>query len=222
MATNKTNSQSMPKLLLVENEKTLLTMMSNALHSRGFGIVGTATDANTAFEYFSKIMPDVAIVDVGLGRGPSGVDLVNAMRLKNPKLGILFSSSFISPRMAKIPAQLMASSVFLSKEQVTKMDFFIEKIYEAIRLAINPEPASKKNAVPDQFQFLTLSDIQLLELISQGLSNLQIAEVKGISTKSCENAISRLAKKLQVPRDEKLNQRVTLVKIYSEFAGKST
>jgi DNA-binding NarL/FixJ family response regulator len=212
----------MPKLLLVENEKTLLTMMSNALHSRGFGIVGTATDANTAFEYFSKIMPDVAIVDVGLGRGPSGVDLVNAMRLKNPKLGILFSSSFISPRMAKIPAQLMASSVFLSKEQVTKMDFFIEKIYEAIRLAINPEPASKKNAVPDQFQFLTLSDIQLLELISQGLSNLQIAEVKGISTKSCENAISRLAKKLQVPRDEKLNQRVTLVKIYSEFAGKST
>ena len=221
MTTKSLNSQSMPKLLLVENEKTLLTMMSNALHLRGFGIVGTATDANTAFEYFSKVMPDVAIVDVGLGRGPSGVDLVNAMRLKNPKLGILFNSSFISPRMAKIPSQLMESCVFLPKEQVTKMDFFVEKIHEAMRLAVEPETKSKKNTIPDQLQFLTLSDIQLLELIAQGLSNMQIAEQKGITVKSCENAISRLAKKLEVPRDEKINQRVTLAKIYNEFAGKT-
>jgi DNA-binding NarL/FixJ family response regulator len=61
----------------------------------------------------------------------------------------------------------------------------------------------------------------LLELISQGLSNKQIAEEKGITVKSCENAIARLAKKLEVPRDEKINQRVTLSKMYLKFSGKS-
>ena len=222
MTSRNSNNQTMPKLLLVENEKTLLTMMSNALHAKGFGIVGTATDANTAFEYFSKVMPDVAIVDVGLGKGPSGVDLVNAMRIKNPKLGVLFSSSFASPRVAKIPAQLLASCVYLPKDEVTKLDTFIDRIYDAIRVAAEPEPISRKNSNPDRFAFLTLSDIQLLELISQGLSNKQIAEEKGITVKSCENAIARLAKKLEVPRDEKINQRVTLSKMYLEFAGKST
>jgi DNA-binding NarL/FixJ family response regulator len=221
MTSRNSNNQTMPKLLLVENEKTLLTMMSNALHAKGFGIVGTATDANTAFEYFSKVMPDVAIVDVGLGKGPSGVDLVNAMRIKNPKLGVLFSSSFASPRVAKIPAQLMASCVYLPKDEVTKLETFINRIYDAIRVAAEPEPISRKNANPDRFAFLTLSDIQLLELISQGLSNKQIAEEKGITVKSCENAIARLAKKLEVPRDEKINQRVTLSKMYLEFTGKS-
>ena len=221
MTSRNPSNQSMPKLLLVENEKTLLTMMSNALHSKGFGIVGTATDATTAFEYFSKIMPDVAIVDVGLGKGPSGVDLVNAMRKKNPKLGILFSSAFASPRVAKIPAQLMASCVYIPKNEVTRLDNFIGRIYDSIRIASNPEPSSKKQSPPDQFAFLTLSDIQLLELISEGLSNKQIAEEKGITVKSCENAIARLAKKLEVPRDEKINQRVTLSKIYLEFSGKN-
>jgi len=220
MTSRNSNNQTMPKLLLVENEKTLLTMMSNALHAKGFGIVGTATDANTAFEYFSKVMPDVAIVDVGLGNGPSGVDLVNAMRIKNPKLGVLFSSSFASPRVAKIPAQLMASCVYLPKDEVTKLETFINRIYDAIRVAAEPEPISRKNSNPDKFAFLTLSDIQLLELISQGLSNKQIAEEKGITVKSCENAIARLAKKLEVPRDEKINQRVTLSKMYLEFSGK--
>jgi DNA-binding NarL/FixJ family response regulator len=221
MTLRNSNNQTRPKLLLVENEKTLLTMMSNALHAKGFGIVGAATDANTAFEYFSKIMPDVAIVDVSLGKGPSGVDLVNAMRIKNPKLGVLFSSSFASPRVAKVPAQLMASCVYLSKDEVTKLDIFIDRIYDSVRIAAKPEPSSKKNSTPDRFAFLTLSDIQLLELISQGLSNKQIAEEKSITVKSCENAIARLARKLQVPRDEKINQRVTLSKMYLEISGKS-
>jgi len=221
MTSRISRNQTLPKLLLVENDKTLLTMMANALHAKGFGIVGTATDANTAFEYFSKVMPDVALVDVGLGKGPSGVDLVNAMRIKNPKLGVLFISSFASPRVAKIPAQLMASCVYLPKDEVTKLDIFIDRIYDAIRVAAEPEPSSKKNSIPDRFAFLTLSDIQLLELISQGLSNKQIAEEKGITVKSCENAIARLAKKLEVPRDEKINQRVTLSKMYLELSGKN-
>jgi DNA-binding NarL/FixJ family response regulator len=166
-------------------------------------------------------MPDVAIVDVGLGKGPSGVDLVNAMRIKNPKLGVLFNSSYASPRVARIPAQLMASCVYLPKHEVTKLDTFIDRIYDALQIAKGPNPISKKNSIPDRFAFLTLSDIQLLELISQGLSNKQIAEEKSITVKSCENAIARLAKKLEVPRDEKINQRVTLSKMYLEFSGKS-
>lgn len=211
---------SKPKLLIVENEKTLLMMMSNALHSKGFGIVGTAADANTALEYFSKVMPDVVIIDVGLGKGPSGVDVVNAMRKKNPKIAILFCTAFADARFANIPARLISSCAYSSKDSVTKLDSFIQKIYEALYLVENPDSGSKKKSIPSSLEFLNASDIQLLELISQGFSNKQIAETKKITIKSCENAISRLAKKLDVPRDPSINQRVTITKKYIELSGK--
>jgi DNA-binding NarL/FixJ family response regulator len=213
-------TDSKPKLLIVENDKTLLVMMSNALHSKGFGIVGTAADANTALEYFSKVMPDVVIIDVGLGKGPSGVDVVNAMRKKNPKIAVLFCTAFADARFANIPARLLSSCAYASKDSVTKLDSFIQKIYKALHLVENPDSGMKKKSIPSSLDFLNASDIQLLELISQGLSNMQIAETKRITIKSCENAISRLAKKLDVPRDQSINQRVTLARIYGELSGR--
>jgi len=213
-------TDSKPKLLIVENDKTLLVMMSNALHSKGFGIVGTAADANTGLEYFSKVMPDVVIIDVGLGKGPSGVDVVNAMRKKNPKIAVLFCTAFADARFANIPARLLSSCAYSSKDSVTKLDSFIQKIYEALHLVENPDSGMKKKSIPSSLDFLNASDIQLLELISQGLSNMQIAEIKKITIKSCENAISRLAKKLDVPRDQSINQRVTLARIYGELSGR--
>ena len=222
MSTQNLSIGSKPKLLLVENDKTLLTMMSNALSAKGFGIVGTAINANTALEYFSRIMPDVVIIDVGLGNGPSGVDVVNTMRAKNPKVAVLFCTAFGDPRFANIPARLLSNCAYVPKDTVTKLDTFIQKIYEAIHLVSNPEADKKKKSVPTALEFLNGSDIQLLKLISEGMSNKQIAEEKKITVKSCENAISRLAKKLEVPRDESTNQRVKLTKIYLEFSGKDT
>jgi DNA-binding NarL/FixJ family response regulator len=222
VSTQNLSIDSKPKLLLVENDKTLLTMMSNALSAKGFGIVGTAINANTALEYFSRIMPDVVIIDVGLGNGPSGVDVVNTMRAKNPKVAVLFCTAFGDPRFANIPARLLSNCAYVPKDTVTKLDTFIQKIYEAIHLVSNPEADKKKKSIPTTLEFLNGSDIQLLKLISEGMSNKQIAEEKKITVKSCENAISRLAKKLEVPRDESTNQRVKLTKIYIEFSGKDT
>ena len=220
MSDQNLSDKTKPKLLIVENDKTLLTMMSNALSVKGFGIVGTAINANTALEYFSRIMPDVVIIDVGLGTGPSGVDVVNTMRAKNPKVAVLFCTAYGDPRFANIPARLLSNCAYVPKDTVTKLDSFIQKIYEAIYLVSNPETDKKKKSIPTALEFLNGSDIQLLKLIAEGLSNKQIAEVKKITVKSCENAISRLAKKLAVPRDESTNQRVKLTKIYLELSGK--
>jgi DNA-binding response OmpR family regulator len=93
---NSANPSALPKILLVENDKILLTMMANALHAKGYGIVGTASNAATGYSYFEKITPDVAILDVYLGPGPSGIDLATKMRVKQPNLAILFCTAFAS------------------------------------------------------------------------------------------------------------------------------
>ena len=210
----------LPKLLIVENDKLLLTLMSNALHSYGYGIVGTAIDAKTALEYATKIKPDVAILDIALGAGPSGIDLANKLRAQYPRMGIIFCTSFSDPRFGKTPTRLLSTCAYLPKQGVTKLDHLVQKIDESLSLAQNPEVEVKLKVSAMHHHHLTANDIELLELISHGLSNKQIAQEKRVTTKSCENAISRLAKKLKVPNSPETNQRVLLAKEYRKLSGK--
>lgn len=66
---------------------------------------------------------------------------------------------------------------------------------------------------------LKLSDMEyeLLSFIAEGLSNREIARRKGIKIKSCENAISRIAKKLNIHQSPATNQRVLLAKKFKDF-----
>jgi DNA-binding NarL/FixJ family response regulator len=56
--------------------------------------------------------------------------------------------------------------------------------------------------------------------MTEGLSNKEIAAKKNIALKSCENAIARLAKKLEIPFVPETNQRVMLVRYYLKHMGK--
>lgn len=216
----RSSQTSLPKILLVENDKILLTMMANALNSKGYGIVGTASNAATGYSYFEKITPDVAILDVYLGPGPSGIDLATKMRARQPNLAILFCTSFADPRFAKSPSRLLSRCAYLPKQSITKMDQLTEQIAEAQRLMRFPEEEAIRTPVPDELSALSNGDIELLELISAGFSNKEIAAKRDITVKSCENAIARLAKKLDVPYNTETNQRVLLARKYLSLSGK--
>ena len=62
---------------------------------------------------------------------------------------------------------------------------------------------------------LSTAEIELLKYISVGLSNREIARLKGVKVKSCENAISRVAKKLDIRQSPTTNQRVLLVNLFA-------
>jgi len=62
---------------------------------------------------------------------------------------------------------------------------------------------------------LSAIEMELLKYISQGLSNREIARLKNVKVKSCENAISRVAKKLDVQQSPTTNQRVLLVNLFA-------
>ncbi len=67
---------------------------------------------------------------------------------------------------------------------------------------------------------LSTVEVELLKYISQGLSNREIARLKGVKVKSCENAISRVAKKLDIRQSPTTNQRVLLVNLFARLENK--
>jgi DNA-binding NarL/FixJ family response regulator len=209
------------KLLIVEDDKILLTMMSGALTSEGFNVL-TASDAQSAMQYFDKARPDVVILDIDLGAGPSGIDLANKMRQISGRIAIVLCTSFKDMRFIqgdylKYPLH----TVVLKKADVVNMEKFSNAINEAVELIRESDESRPDQLHEKYYKDLTALEIELLTLIAGGHSNKQVAAEKGISLKSCENAIARLAKKLEIPATEQSNQRVLLTRKYLELSGKS-
>ena len=209
------------KLLIVEDDKILLTMMSHALTAEGFNVLA-ANDAQSAMQYFDKARPDVVILDIDLGAGPSGIDLANKMRQISGRIAIVFCTSFKDMRFIqgdylKYPLH----TVVLKKADVVNMEKFSNAINEAVELIRESDESKPDQLHEKYYKDLTALEIELLTLIAGGHSNKQVAAEKGISLKSCENAIARLAKKLEIPAAEQSNQRVLLTRKYLELSGKS-
>lgn len=209
------------KLLIVEDDKILLTMMSGALTSEGFNVLA-ANDAQSAMQYFDKARPDVVILDIDLGAGPSGIDLANKMRQISGRIAIVFCTSFKDMRFIqgdylKYPLH----TVVLKKADAVNMEKFSNAINEAVELIRESDESKPDQLHEKYYKDLTALEIELLTLIAAGHSNKQVAAEKGISLKSCENAIARLAKKLEIPATEQSNQRVLLTRKYLELSGKS-
>ena len=216
-----------PKLLIVDPEKALLTNLASALNAKRYGIVGTATDPAAAIEYFGRIKPDVLLTEVDLGKGPdgiTGVDLAIHLRASFPMLGVVFCTTISDRNLVSAPTRVLESAYFLPKSKITKMDIIELAITESLRLIRSPESPTHDiyqiNRESEEKTSMGKADLALLALIAHGLSNKQIAQKKGIALKSCENAIARLAKKLEVPFTPETNQRVMLVREYYKQMGK--
>jgi two-component SAPR family response regulator len=102
-----------PKILIVEPRKVLLTTLASSLHSKNYGIVGTAVESTAAIEYFGRVRPDVLITEVDLHtglKGTTGIDLAVHLRSVFPMLGIVFCTSLRDKSLVSAPPRLLETS----------------------------------------------------------------------------------------------------------------
>jgi len=210
------------KLLLVEDDQIILTMMSKAVEAEGFKLLGAATDVVTAMESFKKNQPDVAILDIDLGAGPTGIDLANKIRKINHRVAIVFCTSYKDIRFIKNESHYYPPhTVLLKKSDIVNLDKISNAIHEALEMVRDADETKPDQLSEKFYRNLTNLEIELLAMVASGVSNKNIAKERGISTKSCENAIARLAKKLDIPATENNNQRVLMTRKYFELSGKT-
>jgi DNA-binding NarL/FixJ family response regulator len=205
------------KLLIVEDDSMMLQALSSGLVANGISSVEIANSASIAMQKFRSFKPDVSLIDIELRQGPTGVDVSHAMRKLDPKVGIVFLTSLADPRLvdSRLP-ELPAGSIYLRKNSVKNLS----EVTEALELAISGDLKSIKSKTDDDFLDLTKAQFEIIRLIAQGHSNLEISKIRVTTVKSTENAISRLAKKLGINNSTTASQRVLLARKYTELIGK--
>ena len=206
-------------VLLVEDESLTRTLISSMLASAGFRVVGTATNAATAMAIFRLHRPQVVLMDIDLGAGPTGLDIAVALRKIAPRVGLVFITSFtdvrtIAPNLPAMPP----ASLLMHKSDISEVEQLIEVVRQAYELIQSGTDNVKPTVITNGAPFTDLQ-LELMRLISLGKSNAAIAAVRVTTVKSTENAISRLAKKLSIPSDDLNNQRVLIARQFFRLSG---
>jgi len=205
------------KLLIVEDDSMMLQALSSGLNANGISNVEVANSASIAMQKFRTFKPDVSLIDIELRQGPTGVDVSHAMRKLDPNVGIVFLTSLADPRLvdSRLP-ELPEGSIYLRKNSVKNLS----EVIEALNLAISGDLKAIKSKTDDDFLDLSKAQFEIIRLIAQGHSNLEISKIRVTTVKSTENAISRLAKKLGITNSTTASQRVLLARKYTELTGK--
>ena len=206
------------KVAVVEDDAFTRFTLVTALKSQGLNVAFDAADAAEAAILAKLHIIDVAILDLHLGAGPTGIDVSQALRRRNPSVGIVFLTSFDDPRLlsATLPA-MPGNAQYLTKGSIAD----VETLMKAVRLAA----AGKGNSAGQQQSQLlgNISDVQLetLRLVAQGFSNAEIAKRRFVTERSVEVAIGRMAKFLRLEPDTSRNQRVHMAKVFFRALGRS-
>lgn len=205
---------ALARVLLVEDDNFTRLATATLLSLANFE-VSEAANAKTAFTVAAKSPPQVALLDIDLGVGPTGIDVANGLRQLYPNIGIVLLTSYLDPRFSKAGTlQPPKGTRFITKGSMTQISSLTATILTATHY-----PFELSGGAPKRAQ-LNSRQVEITRLVATGLTNAEIARQVGATEKSVERTISRVLEKLGVSKDSAMNPRVQLVHAFADLTGK--
>lgn len=204
-------------VLVVDNHAFTLATLHGALQGRGLN-VQAAKSAREAIELADHEKFDVALLDLDLGVGPTGIDLAIELRNRNQSLGIIILTSYRDPRLAGHELQgIPRGGVYICKSDVTDVTQLVRVIQEVS----NQPLASRKRTsfITGPTAELTDAQVEILVAVGSGATTREISVRRGVSESAVEQMLNRICDRLLIKKDGRFNQRVQLVQALNELRG---
>lgn len=174
---------------------------------------GEAADIGEALQEVDRTDPDVVVVDLTLKTG-HGIELIEILKSRNPQVKTLVSS--MHDEMLFAERVLRAGAMgYLSKQEPPEL--LVKAIRQVLRgeLYLSPRMTSRilhriVDGTPtqeDPVEGFSNREIEVYELIGQGLTIQQIAARMLLSPKTVETYREKLKQKLNVKNSAELNRR---------------
>jgi DNA-binding NarL/FixJ family response regulator len=205
-------------ILVVEDEPLVRSLLSSLLENDGFVVkaVSNAAEARAAVRDFQ---PKVAILDIELGDGPSGIDLSHILRADLPQLGIVFLTHIPEPRVVGIENRnIPKNAAYLRKDRLGDAGVLRQAIEAAAKNRVSKSLRDDKLSV-HQFSNVSRSQLDVLRMVAMGLSNHEIAAQRGTTVRAVEHLVKRAFLSAGVDQDSPGNLRVVAARQFISVAG---
>ena len=206
------------RLILVEDDAFTRATLGDALVLQGFDVKARVATAAEALAAQNEFDPQVAVLDLDLGIGPTGIDVAIALRSRNPRIGIVFLTTYKDPRLieSNLP-NLPEGAIYLNKMEMNSTSAIAAQISSALLKPLTRRTFPWNRNSP--LSALSTLQIGIMKEIAEGLSTSEIARARGVSEQAIDKSISRISKHLGIPKSADTHQRVQIVRAYFESKG---
>ena len=205
------------RALVVDDDDFVRFLLTRTLLDFGYDTIDDAATATEGITLAKMHSPDLAMLDLDLGPGPTGIDVGYQLRKFLPALAILILSSFQDPRLLGANRELPVGSVYLSKRDVGDVEILRRAIDEVMRA-----PCGDRDGAPRlRISGRKLSDnqVEIMRLVAEGCSNAEIARRRVLTEAAIEKAVARLIKQLDLSPTKHENSRVLITQAYFSLIG---
>jgi DNA-binding NarL/FixJ family response regulator len=212
-----TEPMGLASVLVVEDDAFSRTLIANVLQATTLDVVHATGRVADAIRAAKQKPCDVALLDLDLGPGPTGFDLAVLLRREFPRLGIVFLTSYLDPRLVGVERGMIpVGSRFLRKSDLDDATLLVKTIVSAAH-----QPMTAQQYSFDDTPLLTDNQLTVLSLVASGKSTKEIAAEMGVSDKAIEASISRIHRVVGDSAGESGGTRVGLVRAFYAITGRT-
>lgn len=179
------------RILLLEDEIIVSLDLQEILEAAGYHVTVTH-NFQDAIEAVKKQKPHLAICDINLGNGSTGIDFALEAKILLPKLEVIYVTAFSDQKMVELAESSDPFNYIVkpwNEEQI--------KVTVNMAFMFLMEKMKKDTLI----QSLSMSEYKILDLIAKQKKSKEIADMLFIAEKTVRNHRYNIIKKLQLPND---------------------
>jgi two-component system invasion response regulator UvrY len=192
------------KVLLADDHPLILEGLKATLGKRQVRVVGETGSTDEVIGLYRQCRPDVLVLDLRFGQGPTGLDVARSLLSKEPEARIVFYSQFDQDEVIR-EAYRIGASAYVTKNQPPEIlaqaigeaargkTYFVPSIAE--RLALLGVRGDKSPRAR-----LDTREAEVFVQLANGLTNNEIAARMRLSSKTIGVIAQAIREKLGVQR----------------------
>ena len=178
----------------------------------GLSVIGEAEDAPDALALIEDERPDVIVLDLSL-KNSSGFDLILDVQQRWPDLRVLVLSMYNEEVYAERVLRAGAAGYIMKQEAPKKVVAGIKAVIggsifvsEKVSAGILQNMAGRR-AAASPIESLTDRELQVFQMIGEGMTHQQVADQLMLSVKTIESHVEHIKRKLGLGSGRELLQR---------------
>jgi DNA-binding NarL/FixJ family response regulator len=210
------------RAVLADDSVLLRDGVARILEDAGIEVVAAVGDGDALIVAVESTRPDIAIIDVRMPptHTDEGIRAALEIRRSHPDVAVLVLSQYVEERYA---SELLGSETagvgYLLKDRVVDIADFVAAVRRVAAggSAVDAEVVRQligRSGRASDLDRLTPRELEVLDLMAQGLSNTGIAERLVVSLGAVEKHISNVFTKLGLEHESSAHRRVLAVLTY--------
>ena len=201
------------RILVIDDDKMICFALKTIIESESdMEVVDIGHNYDDAINKYKEHKPDICLFDIRIG-DKTGIDALKDIKIDYPHAKIIFLTTFLDQEYIKDSIKYGSSGYILKDDfenicpairtAFAGQNVFGNKVFDSLSLAAkevdeDTEGSSIKGKKENLTKVLSEREIDVLELIADGLSNKEIAGKLYLSEGTVRNYISSILVKLDL------------------------